>query len=155
MAYQFSYLAGCAPLTDIVEENFEVQIGKPYKPRYYHAKFHTQGHLEVFLREQTQTVDFVEYMEKIERACNLENSGSQTFKYLHILVKSGIFFIIYSCIMIQFRDQLVNILIRGREVNLSGWKKMVIPQIAALTSMQRKLTGAIHLLIALSSNPRN
>ena len=76
--------------------------------------------LEVFLREQTQTVDFVEYMEKIERACNLENGGSQTYKYLHILVISGIFFIIYSCIMVHVRDQLVNILIKGREGRWGG-----------------------------------
>jgi len=69
LAGQFSYLSISAPLTRIVDENFETQF----------------GHLEEYLRDQNKTVEFHDQMEDIERTCQVESNGSLTLKYLHLL----------------------------------------------------------------------
>ena len=72
LASQFEYLAEVPALTEVVESKLSNELGR----------------LEMYLKDQFKTVEFLEQLEDIERKCEVEYSGSTTLKDIYILKAS-------------------------------------------------------------------
>ena len=88
LANHFSYLTNSPPLNTNVEKHIKTQIGKIQVIDLLLFSHIVSGYFEKFLEDQCRLVEYRDQMEAVEATCQLENNGSETLKYIHILVSS-------------------------------------------------------------------
>jgi hypothetical protein len=86
LANHFMYATNSPPLNAKVEERIDTQFGLFDRLFYNHTLFGLLGHLEAFLMDQCKTVEFRDQMEAVKNDCEVNHSGSTTWKNVYLMV---------------------------------------------------------------------